>query len=100
MSRFRDWDADLEAAHEPQPDRSRRTRSIKKALRTFVSLIHLELQLNAGLKELRLADQPEAIERAVPIGHLEPRVVREVQFTIGVNRQNLPPCKAALSKSM
>src|SRR5262245_17305791 len=37
-----------------------------------------ELQLNAGLEELRLANEAEAVERAVSVGHLEPHIVRKV----------------------
>jgi hypothetical protein len=37
-----------------------------------------ELKLKTRLEELRLANKVEAVERTIPIGHLEPNVVGDV----------------------
>src|SRR5262245_49720876 len=55
----------------------------------------LELQLKAGLEELRLADEAEAVERTIPISHLEPHVVGDIP----VHHRRESPELAALQGS-
>jgi hypothetical protein len=52
----------------------------------------LKLKLKTRLEELRLADKAEAVERTIPIGHLEPHVVGEIP----VHHRREPPELAAL----
>jgi len=55
----------------------------------------LQLELQPSQEELRLADDPEPVERTITVAELESDLIREIQLTIGVNRQNLPPLIAS-----
>ena len=53
-----------------------------------------ELELKASLKEARFAHETEPIKGSVAVDERKPDVVQTYQFTIGVNRQNVPPVMA------